>query len=405
MARTVTIKGKENMIGHLMGLLCVCFVTGSLLAAEVTNVKARQRYPWNGLVDIDYTITGEEVEDTSIAVTVTDLETGRVYTPTNFLQVLLPTGVGNHRITWDTLRDTLDLVATNIVVEVSLLKYEGPSVRNDLYCVIDLSGGPDAERWPVSYLSAVPEGGWTDEYKTTKLVLRRIEKGHIFGLERFAETYMQVFDEITITSPYYIGVFEVTSAQYKFIMRTVGYGNYGDKRPQTYVSYDDLRGEGIGIEYPETEVNETCVIGVLKKKTGLAFELPTEAQWEYACRAGTTSYFNNGGSTEADMSLLGRYAGNVYDYKGGFAGGVTAVGAYLPNRWGLYDMHGNVSEWCFDWYDVTIGSRGWRIKRGGGYRQPSGNGAFQIYFSGCRSMGSPDMGGSDDGFRLCINLE
>ena len=77
------------------------------------------------------------------------------------------------------------------------------------------------------------------------------------------------------------------------------------------------------------------------------FDLPTEAQWEYACRAGTTSDFNNGGSSENDLKQLGRYSGNTSDGKGGYSQHTT-VGLYQPNAWGIYDMHGNVAEWCLD---------------------------------------------------------
>lgn len=332
-------------------LLVLCFSFAGFAAPEVKDVTARQRYPWNGLVDIDYTITGSDTEDTAIAVQVTDTDTGKVYTPTNFLEAP-PTVAGRHRITWSTEADGLNLIASNVTVTVSLLKYDAAAITNDLFYVIDLSGGPDATRWPVSCLAAVPKGGWTDEYKTTKLVLRRIEKGSISGING---EISDAVSSITIDKPYYIGVFEVTSAQ--FMLMTGGNGMSSpylknDARPQEGISYDTLRGTSAGALYPDsTAVDATSVIGILRAKTGLTtLDLPTEAQWEYACRAGTTSDYNNGGSTEADLATLGRYSGNGNDGRGGFSGGVTTVGSYAPNRWGLYDMHGNVREWCLEWY-------------------------------------------------------
>ena len=265
---------------------------------------------------------------------------------------------------------------------VSLVKYDAWNSKKR-FLVIDLSGGSDAERWPVSYLDAVPEGGWTDEYKTTKLVLRRIERGTIEGINS------PLGLSITIDKPYYVGVFEVTSAQHE--QMTGGKG--GDGHPVRGVSYDELRGAERGALYPSlTTVDETSVIGILRAKTGLAtLDLPTEKQWEYACRAGTTSAYNNGGSTEEDLKTLGRYASNVNDGRGDF-GGVTTVGSYAPNRWGLYDMHGNVSEWCLDRYNQEWTAR---VARGGSYRD------YDIHCrSGYRGNLYKSSGYDYNGFRL-----
>lgn len=372
------------VIGLLIVAVCSCGY-----AATVSDVTARQRYPWNGMVDIDYTITGSDTEDTAIAVQVTDTDTGKVYTPTNFLEAP-PTVAGRHRITWSTEADGLNLIASNVTVTVSLLKYDAAAITNDLFYVIDLSGGPYATRWPVSCLAAVPKGGWTDEYKTTKLVLRRIEKGSIRGINGGIDG--AAVSSITIDKPYYIGVFEVTRAQY-----TLMKGGTGDARPQGNISYNTLRGTSAGALYPDsTAVDAPSVIGILRTKTGLTtLDLPTEAQWEYACRAGTTSDYNNGGSTEADLATLGRYSGNRNDGRGGFIGGVTTVGSYAPNRWGLYDMHGNVHEWCLEWFHQGRD----RALRGGSYYDDAGD---------CRSgkrlgYGYPSRDNSDCGFRLCCS--
>lgn len=370
--------------------LAISYTT--VLAATVSDVTARQRYPWNGMVDIDYTITGSDTEDTAIAVKVTDTDTGKVYTPTNLLEVP-PTVAGRHRITWSTEADGLNLIASNVTVTVSLLK-------GDLFYVIDLSGGPNATRWPVLCLTAVPKGGWTDEYKTTKLVLRRIEKGSISGINIGRYNADKAVTSITIDKPYYIGVFEVTSAQ--FMLMTGGNGvissyRTNDARPQGGISYDLLRGTSAGALYPNstTAVDTTSVIGILRTKTGLTtLDLPTEAQWEYACRAGTTSDYNNGGWVEADLATLGRYSGNQNDGRGGFSGNPTTVGSYAPNRWGLYDMHGNVDEWCLEWSDH------------GPYRALRGGACYDIAFFCCSGTRCSDISSSAypfRGFRLCCS--
>ena len=87
-----------------------------------------------------------------------------------------------------------------------------------------------------------------------------------------------------------------------------------------------------------------------EKKAGRKYRLPTEAEWEYACRAGTKTPFSFGTTLSADQANFnGNYPYNAK--KGPYIRMTTKVGSYKPNAFGLYDMHGNVAEWCSDWYD------------------------------------------------------
>ena len=366
-------------------LLAAIALAGQMAFAAtptVSNVKAQQRYPWNALVDIDYTLSGD-TSGLGVSISVRDVQNNKNYQPTKFMEAL-PTHAGTHRVTWSPAADGINIISTNIVVTVSLLRVAEVPITPNLYYVIDLSGGTNAVNYPVTTLSAVPDGGWTDEYKTTKLVLRKIDAG-TFMMRGSVST--------TISQPFYIGVFEVTQKQYELVMGSKPSKYGGDMRPVECVSYDDLMGEA-------------SFIGKIRAKTGVdTFDLPTEAQWEYACRAGTTSTYNNGGASGADLQTLGRYSDNRRDGRGGYTQHTT-VGSYAPNAWGLYDMHGNVYEWCWDWYDTLQGGddpRGpdvgsTRVKRGGGWDLGASN-----CTSSYRTSGTPSHGNNDSGFRLCCS--
>lgn len=256
---------------------------------------------------------------------------------------------------------------------------------DNLYMVVDMSGGLEAATWPVSYLSGVPSGGWDYDHKTSKLVLRRIEKGTFtMGSPRgeFGRADDETQHKVTLTKDYYIGVFEFTQQQWMFAMSENPSEYSATAAPVENVNYKRIRGGELGAEWPAgNDVDANSFLAVMRAKTGLAFDLPTEAQWEYACRGGTTTALNSGKNLTSEvacpnMDEVGRYYYNQYDGKGGYSAHTT-VGNYAANNWGLYDMHGNIGEWCLDWwgtYDsgsVTnpVGPDSsdydWRVNRGG----------------------------------------
>ena len=140
----------------------------------------------------------------------------------------------------------------------------------------------------------------------------------------------------------------------------------GDLRP-VEISWNAIRGDSAIYNWPTVKtVDPNTFVGKIQAKTGLNFDLPTEAQWEYACRAGTSSNYGNGGNRDVDLRQMGR----------SWSLNAVVVGLYLPNFWGFYDMHGNVGQWCLDYSDgynddpaidyVGAGSGSARVIRGYG---------------------------------------
>ncbi len=192
---------------------------------------------------------------------------------------------------------------------------------------------------------------------------------------------------VTIARGYYIGKYEVTQAQWKRVMGSNPSHFKGDNLPVENISWNDCQ----------------AFVEALRKMTGKRFAMPTEAQWEYACRAGTRSEFSFG----EDIGALAEHAWYFENSKHK----THPVGGKKPNAWGLHDMHGNVYEWCADWYsegpypdgetsDPGGPVRGWRrVLRGGGWIFVPDN-----LRSGDRGFSPPDYRSPEYGFR-CVLLD
>jgi formylglycine-generating enzyme required for sulfatase activity len=261
------------------------------------------------------------------------------------------------------------------------------------YLVVDLSGGTNAAEYPVRYYRSLADlpGGMgvnSDAYKTTNMVFRRIPAGTFtmgspvgeLGRESVYVWADETQHQVTLTQPFYIGVFEVTQKQWERVMGT--WSSYftntscRDSRPVEKVSYDMIRGASVGTNWPaNSAVDDDSFMGRLRARTSKAFDLPTESQWEYACRAGTGTALISGKNLTGEggcpnMAAVGRFwfnGPNTYGYSQSVdtSGGTAKVGSYLPNAWGLYDVHGNVLEWCLDWFPGYEGS--YRVLRGGSW--------------------------------------
>jgi formylglycine-generating enzyme required for sulfatase activity len=164
--------------------------------------------------------------------------------------------------------------------------------------------------------------------------------------------------EVEITKPFWMGVYEVTQGEYAKLMgksRVEGATGHNGWNPGSRFHAK----AGGGPEHPVENIFWRHAVEFCKrlsalpeeKKAGRVYRLPTEAEWEYACRAGTTTPFHFGFSLSSKQANFnGEYPFGKAE-KGPYLRQTTKVSSYKPNAWGLYDMHGNVQEWCSDYYD------------------------------------------------------
>ena len=411
-----------TMMKMIFGSFAACFALGAMAEdPAISGVMVRQRWPWSRLVDIDYVLTCDPGAKVDVTVGAYDGAAPLALPLSSFSGDLYGVDRGLRRIVWDPTMTACTNSGALPQFRVALTPVPTP-----LYMVVDLTKTTnDADRIEYVYEDALTNGLWgawvrnpvtnngeviesvvwtgvatNDLYKTDRLVLRRVPVGTytMGGQEGYAAYAMN------LTKACYAGVFEVTQRQWELVK--------GDKpsyfskdyvaRPLEQRSYEDIRGgtnDVPSVNWPATgcAVLQDSFLGKLRDKTGLAdFDLPTEAQWEYLCRARTTTYYNDGLGTPSNttsngqMNAVGRYAGNGGKYWDGDSweeatlafgptNGTAAVGSHAPNAWGLYDMHGNVYEWCLDWYATPISGSDPagadsgldRVARGGSWSDPA----------------------------------
>ena len=306
------------------------------------------------------------------------------------------------------------------------------------YMVVDISDGAqhDTQRY---YPSAdfVPGGVANGLYKTTTLLMRKImAKDVTWTMGSVAEIGQTTVDareathQVKLDGNYYIGVYQVTQTQWHQI---TGYNpSYftGDAtmRPVEKVCYYDIRqGKGTattaasatGSAYPAAPYGESF-LGLLRNKTNLDFDLPSEAQWEFATRAGNgVGHWGDGSlilssSKDNNLDLLGRYLNNPTSNSTTASslpkttdpsvGGTAVVGSYAKNDWGLYDVHGNVFELCLDMYAIDIKALNGSVNTSSSNERTARGGSWTVTPNTCRSAFRAHVSPSnrlwDYGFRV-----
>lgn len=345
-------------------VLLALVVAPVISAAEpsLTVDRVRQRYPWDGSVDIDYTISGYGAEadpnDYTVVFSFTTVTNGVAVSKTlanfqTYASCDLPRTAGSHRVTWNGVDDGCrGLFSTNVSFTGTLYR-DATTASEAAYMIVDVSVGPSAATYPVRYaLDAVDASQFNkDLYKTTRIVFKRIPAGSFWMGEGVINTSNNrngnvapadaLRQYVQLTQDYYLAIFETTLAQY---YQVCGGTATTDKKPKRSVFCGSTIDTAIANFNSRLSGRATCRGAAVS-----GFSLPTEAQWERACRAGTLSSVYTGVdiSCQADATAINYVLCSCSTSE---PTGYRPVGSYDPNPWGFYDMYGNACEWCSDFY-------------------------------------------------------
>lgn len=400
---------------------------------QVTDVLMTQD-DFHETLTITYTLTADDAAFVRFDILTNDASIG-----TENLQTVSGDGYsadftslvtnGTHQIVWRAKKDWPQHFSTNVQARVVAYYTNRLDQIPGIYMVVDLSKGTAAtasDPYPVTYTFTAPTPLTDDSCLSNQLWLKRIESGTFtMGCAtnepgHYGYVNNETTRSVTIKKAFFAGVFPVTRAQYQLMMGGTAPGIGSLLAPVNQVSYDTLRGStNVGINWPDTtnQVTGSSFFGILRSRTGnIEFDLPTQAQWEYACRSGTTNGCWNDGSAISETTLR-----NLGWYKGNSAIGGTLsihpVGQKKPSLWGLYDMHGNSWDWCLDWWkaqtlvishDSSEGDRGYVGLANGAQRAIKGGG-WSDDWQDCRSarswaFASNDATSQNVGFRLFVTL-
>ena len=430
---------KSKTLSLFLGI--VSTVMPSVWAA-ITEVGAPSVSP-GGLVSVTYGLSADAIVTCRMfldGVVVADELAASVYGDIN-----RRVAAGNERVlNWNA--SAAGVSGEKISVELTAWPLDNPPD----YMAVDLTVA-DSRRYYASS-SSVPFGVTSDVYKTDILLMRKIpaagvvwRMGQPVGgelCENVSATAGVRDNEtghmVRLTNDFYAAVYETTQLQYAKVTGQwpTSFAGLSDRKytwPVENVSFDALRGavsDGYaGWPAAGHAVQPGSFMRIIRDFTGIeSLDLPTEAEWEYACRAGTAASLNSGKNISSPTSADACLAEVGWSkYNEPRAEHPLPVGMLKPNGWGLYDCHGNVCEFCLDWYSqsdayratfaadwengaVTIAPVGitapdaslpYRITRGGGWFYPSS----YARSASRRNCGPVVAGSRHDGFRLFCRID
>lgn len=395
-----------------LSLVSAALAAGLAYAEATISLTGRTADADKGTATFTYAIAGREGHDAAWRVEIT--VDGVV--ASNFAECAwcdLPVTDGSHTVTWAARAEGVD--APDLDTASIALVAETAAKADADYMIVDVSSGKDSLEYPVRFAKAGPNVTTAQFnkqlYKLGKIAFKRVTVGD-FALTGGGLPYtfkMGVGQVVTgtawhpvrLTQDYFLGVFEVTQQQYQDI---VGANPSAYKTKET--ALDAIKAEITDYTmHPANQLIYNTMSGAdglfarLTARAGVTIGAPTEAQWEFACRAGCENKYHWGADAETSEGELieDRYGWNNLNSNanGGVNYTTHGVGELLPNVWGFYDMTGNVFEYCSDNYanytststsvpeeDPTGAASGNKVIRGGGFswerwRMASGDRSLQ----------------------------
>ena len=334
----------------LIGISMLAATLPVLAETSISDVVVNQRWPWSEKVDVDFVLSGvtNDVEVTA---------TWDAHPEPYRLGTVFAAAPGQCRFTWDPTKSAFaGQTLTGFTVALTSV-----AASTHTYLVVDLVNGG------YEFLAGVPAGGWTAEHKSSKMVFRRIPAG-TYTLGEPVETFRHLDHynpgsvtttncnrrTVTFTSDFYVGIYKYTEAQHTCLDTGTPDASYVPRS----ISYNALRGEKsadvvANVDWPTTGYNvaDESIVAKLRAKAGadLLVDLCEEEQWEAAARAGTTTFWPTGGTTDEDLLTISNHVNEIVAWYGNtYSTAQKAVGTKDPNQWGIYDASGLAGEWVLD---------------------------------------------------------